>query len=494
MNAEIFKYLITFGFIAFTFYLSYIGMRKTKDLKGFAIGNKDMGPILIGITMAASISSTATFVINPGFVYNHGLSAYLHYAVSASLGILTAFILLTRGFRKLGESKGSLTIPDWIYHRYGSRGLSLFFALINLLSITFVVLILVGCSILISTLFPIDQKVALILALVFVFSYVLMGGTYAHAYTNTFQGVLMIVISLFLFGSGLKYFEGGFITALESVSANYAAIVNPESNLYYDYFSVFISSFLITFALMFQPHIFSKILYIKKDSDVSKFIATTAIVGTVFGLMLFVGFYAKLSGLVIERQDLVVSKYIISEFSSGTFGPYILVFITLTLLAAGLSTLDGILVSLSAMVVNDIYLPFFGKNLTEEVRAKKALNLSRIVLITIGLFSFALAWNPPKLVGLFAQKGVYALAAASFVPILFGVLLNKEKHNLPVWIIASASFIGFAGHLVLNLFMGVTNPSVSSSAAMIASLCFATIGVFFYSFQANPGRKEASIK
>ena len=475
MTSEVFKYLVTFSFVAFTFYLSYIGMKKTKDLKGFAIGNKDMGPILIGITMAASISSTATFVINPGFVYTHGLSAYLHYAVAASFGIVVAFILLTRGFRKLGASKGSLTIPDWIFHRYGSRGLSLFFAVINLLSITFVVLILVGCSILLSSLFPISQKVALISALLFVFSYVLMGGTYAHAYTNTFQGVLMIVISLFLFWSGLKYFDAGFIESLTTVSKNYASVINVDSNLYYDYFSVFLSSFLITFALMFQPHISSKILYIKKDEDVSKFITTTFIVGTVFGLMLFVGFYAKLSGLVVDRQDMVVSEYIVHEFSQGTFGPYILVFITLTLLAAGLSTLDGILVSLSAMVVNDIYLPFFGKGLNEQERQVKALKLSRVVLISIGLFSFALAWNPPQLVGLFAQKGVYALAAASFVPILFGVLISRP---IPVWVIAGASVIGFAGHLVLNLFLGFENPSVSSSISMISSFVFALIGLY----------------
>lgn len=476
MEAELFKYLVTFTFVAFTFYLSYIGMKKTKDLKGFSIGNKDMGPILIGITMAASISSTATFVINPGFVYTHGLSAYLHYAVAASFGIVTAFLLLTKGFRKIGESKGSLTIPDWIYHRYQSRGLSLFFAVINLLSITFVVLILVGCSILLSSLFPVSQKMALVLCLLFVFSYVLMGGTYAHAYTNTFQGILMVLISLFLFGSGLKYFDGGFITSLQSISHNYASIVNPDSNLYYDYFSVFISSFLITFALMFQPHIFSKILYIKKDEDVSKFIATTFIVGTIFGLMLFVGFYAKLSGLVVTRQDLVVSQYITQEFSTGTFGPYILVFITLTLLAAGLSTLDGILVSLSAMVVNDIYLPFFGKGLSEEKKTKKALHLSRIVLIAIGLISFALAWSPPTLVGLFAQKGIYALAAASFTPILLGVLM---KRDIPIWVMSGSSFIGFFGHLFLNLFMGFANPSVSSSISMIGSLVFALLWIVF---------------
>lgn len=480
MSAEIFKYALTGLFVFITFYLSYLGMKKTKSLAGFSIGNKDMSPYLVGITMAASISSTATFVINPGFVYNHGLAAYIHYGIAASLGIMTAFIVLTKGFRNLGDQQGSLTIPDWIYHRYGSRGLSLFFAVINLLSITFVVLILVGCSILMSKLYGIDQKTALTVTLLFVFSYVLMGGTYAHAYTNSMQGIMMMLISSFLFIHGLKYFDGGFLPALESVSANYAAIFNPESNLYYSFFSVFASGFIITFALMLQPHILTKVLYLKDDSDVKKFIVTTFVVGVLFSLMLFVGFYAKLSGLEIVRQDAVVASYIVNEFSTGAFGPYILTFISLALLAAGMSTLDGILVAISAMVVNDLYMPLKGSKSSKE---GSGLNLSRVVLVLVGLFSFALAWNPPKLVGLFAQKGVYGLAAASVVPIVFGVLIKKQ---IPAWIMGGAATIGLVGHLVLNLFVdGYANPSVSSSLSMGGALVFALVSLYFVQLK-NP--------
>jgi SSS family solute:Na+ symporter/sodium/pantothenate symporter len=190
---------------------------------------------------------------------------------------------------------------------------------------------------------------------------------------------------------------------------------------------------------------------------------------------------------------MVVSQYIIHEFGVGAVGPYILVFITLTLLAAGLSTLDGILVALSAMVVNDIYLPFFGKGLTEMQKANRALKLSRIVLVSIGLISFALAWNPPRLVGLFAQKGVYALAAASFVPILFGVLLSQSKVKLPVSVIWISSLIGFVGHLVLNLFMGVANPSVSSSISMISSLVFALTCYIYIRFVGNISQQNVEL-
>ena len=477
MNSDVFKYLLTFLFVAATMWLSYIGMRKTKCLRGFSVGNRDMSPVLVGITMAASIASTATFVINPGFVYTHGLSAYLHYGVAALFGVITAFVLLTKGFRQIGETTGSITIPDWIFNRYKSRSFSLFFAGINLLSITFVVLILVGCSLIMSHLFPISQKVALISTLLFVFSYVLMGGTYAHAYTNTLQGLMMLFISAFLFLHGLKYFNGGFFQSLLSVSTDWASVYNKSSALYYDFFSVFLSSFIITFALMLQPHILTKVLYLKSDKDIKKFLITTFIVGGIFGLILFVGFYAKLAGLNVSQQDAVVTKYIFHEFSGSTWGPYFLVFLSLTLLAAGMSTLDGILVALSSMVVNDIYLP-----ISKQQDHQKALMVSRWVLIVIGLLSLAIAWNPPQLVGLFAQKGVYAIAAASLSPILFGVLVQKP---LPTRIMFLSSLIGFFAHLILNIYGGITNPSVSGSYAITLSV----LPPLFYLF----GRKKNTL-
>lgn len=473
MSLYMFSCVVMGIYVAITFYLSYIGMRKTTSLKSFALGNKDMSPYLIGMTMAASISSTATFVINPGFVYSHGLSAYLHYAVAASLGIITAFVLLSRKFRSIGASQGSLTIPHWINSRYKNEKLALFFAVMNLLSITFIVLILVGCGIIMSGMFGISQHTSLILVLLFVFSYVLMGGTYAHAYTNSMQGFMMMVIALVLFFSGLKYWNSGFLDQLQAVSANFAAVYNPESSLYNSFFSVFFSGFIITFALMFQPHILTKVLYIKDDRDVNKFLITTVVVGVVFSLILFVGFYAKFSGLEIARQDAVVKNYILHEFGSSSGGKYFTVIIFVSLLAAGMSTLDGILVALSAMVVNDIYRPLRG----DKFDPKTGLALSRYVLVGIGLISFALAWNPPALVGLFAQKGVYGLAAASFVPIAFGVMY---RGYMPVWIISISACIGLFGHLLLNMVGNVYNPSVSSAIAILASVGFAFVALLLH--------------
>ena len=85
------------AYVLFTTLLALRGMKKTKDFAGFALGNGDLGPIVVGITLAASIASTATFVINPGFVYVHGLSALRHLGVAVFAGV--AAWMLRTGYR-----------------------------------------------------------------------------------------------------------------------------------------------------------------------------------------------------------------------------------------------------------------------------------------------------------------------------------------------------------------------------------------------------------
>lgn len=459
MNPFVFSLLLVGLYAALTYGLSVLGMRQTKTLRAFAVGKGDMSPVLAGITMAASISSTATFVINPGFVYQDGLSAWAHFGFAALLGLAAALMVLSKGFQRIGNELKAVTLPAWIKSRYQSRALGLGFAAIMLLYVTFMVLILSGSALIVSELFGLGYHMALVALLLFCFGYVLMGGTYAHAYTNAFQGVLMMAIAVFVFFSGAEHLGPGFLERLEGAGQHLGAWVNPASDLYNGFFAVFISSFLITFALMLQPHIVTKVLYLKESKrDLRVFLAVAIGASALFSLMLFVGFYARLDGLVIERQDAVVVSFIAQSFS-----PYVVVFIFVSLLAAGMSTLDGILVSVSAIVVADFFL---GEDAHEPAAQRRGLAFSRWTVVVLGLVSLALAWDPPERLGLFAQQGVYALVAASCAPVVFGILV---KGRVPAQLVGALSLLAVATHFGLRFFGGVVNPSVSASLGIIAS-------------------------
>ena len=461
-----------------TSWLAWLGHKKTGDMKTFAIGKGDMNPAVVGVTLAASIASTATFVINPGFVYVHGVSGLIHLGGAVNLGIIVGLVSMSVGFRKLGAKSSAVTLPQWIGNRYQSRGLAIFFALVSLLYLSFVVLIVGGLSIVMQQTLGLSNIESLVLIITFVFGYVFVGGAYAHAYTNTLQGCIMVVIAAIIVASGLPHFFAGFGQVgaeLAAVDPNLLEHTNPTSSLFNSFFSVYVSGFVIGFALVCQPHIMTKALFVKSNRDVKKFLAVSIGVGVVFSGMLLVGLYAHLADIPaaqLARQDNVMMAYI-----ANTFSPTMIAIITVALMAAGMSTLDGILVALSTIAANDLFLNVAEKrwlaNASSEEKGRIAHLASRLTLILMGILAFVIALHPPKLLGIFGQVGVYGLVAASTVPILFGIALPWVHRNTAF----AAAVAGLAGHFGLYFSGYSANPGVTATYGVFASVAAALVAM-----------------
>lgn len=422
-----------------TLYLGFLGLKKTKDFSSFAIGDGAMSPWMVGITLAASTASAATFIINPGFVYVHGLAAFMHLGVSCFGGILFMLFIMSYKFRQIGNENNSVTIPGWLGHRYQSKSFAIYFSVINLLSFAFLVLLVGGISIVLQNLLGITNVVALLITLIFVTTYVILGGTYAHVFTNVLQGSLMVVVSLIVIATGVKLMidHPDFWATITQKGAELTSLTNSKSKLYNDFFSVYVSGFLIGAALVCQPHIMTKALYVKSDKDVTRYLIVFTVVYLIFSLLLLAGFWAiysvpdealidPISG--VFRQDLVMTKYLQLAFPDWLF-----TIISVVLIAAAMSTLDGLMVGLSTITSNDFYLNIFGnKKLNQEDQYKTAHKVSHIVLILLAILTFVVTLNPPKLLGIFGQFGVYALVLTSLPPLLNGIFYKKL--SLPtVW-------------------------------------------------------------
>ncbi|MAQ18147.1 MAG: sodium:solute symporter [Sandaracinus sp.] len=458
---------VAFGvYLVVTTALAVRGMKRTTSMKSFAVGG-DMGPVLVGITLAASIASTATFVINPGFVWRSGLAALIHFGVAGTAGVFFGLVLLSRGFRRLGEKYQALTLPHWVGARFESKGMRTYFAGLNLiLAVCFVVLIVKGSALVMQATLGLGYITSVIVVVGFVFSYILLGGTYAHAYTNALQGSIMLLVALALAASGLHLFAdggiSGFFAALEAQDPNLTKVVNPgaESWLFDSTFEVFACGFIVSYGLVCQPHILLKALYLRSEKDLRRYLVVGAVVGVIFAAVLVVGLYARVAFPDADiAQDAVVPYYIANTFA-GPAGALI----SVALLAAGMSTMDGILVSASTIAGNDLVLGLM-KPMDEETSSKVALKASRLILVAMGAGSFALALNPPQLVGLFAQAGVYGLVAASAAPMTFGIFYARTPRAGAF----AAAVVGPAVHFVLHLLLGVANPAVSATYGVLAS-------------------------
>jgi SSS family solute:Na+ symporter/sodium/pantothenate symporter len=475
-------WILFIAYLLGTAWLGWLGFRRTKGFESFAIGVGDLSPVAVGITLASSTASAATFIINPGFVYVDGLAAWMHMVVGTCLGLCTMLYLLSFRFRQIGEEVHALTLPHWIGKRYGSQAFALYFAVVNLLVLAFIVLLVGGISIVMQALLGVSNVVALAITLVFVTGYVFMGGTYAHVFTNLLQGGLMIGVALLVLGSGLPllFGEPGFVERLAAIDPNLVAPVNREGALFNDVFSIYVAGFFVGAAVSCQPHILTKALYVRTDKAVRQYLGVFTVVIALFLLLGSVGFFARLvvppEALIDPateafRQDLVMTVYLQHAFPDWVF-----TVISVVLLAAAMSTLDGLLVALSTITANDLLLNlvqrYGGERLTPDEQQRFAYRASHVVLVFIAGITFFICLDPPELLGIFGQVGVYGMVLAAVPPLVAGVLFQRVPLR-GIWV---TSVLAMAVHFGLyfwggDLFPGVSltfaNPGVTASLSVL---------------------------
>lgn len=473
-------------YLAGTAWLGWQGYRKTTGFGTFAVGDRQMNPVVVGIILAASVSSASTFIINPGFVYVDGFGAWFHMVIAVGIGFIAMLTVLSYRFRRIGAEKSALTMPDWIGKRYESRAFALYFAFLNLLSFAFVVLLVGGISIVMQSLLGISNTTALAITLIFVTGYVFVGGTYAHVLTNLLQGSLMIFVAIAVLGSCIWIAlqqPDGVIDGLRAIDASLVAPVNRDGALFNDVFSIYVAGFVIGAVVVCQPHILTKALYVKDDQAVKTYLVVFACVFVLFQLLGTVGFAAHFvvpGDALIDtstnafRQDLVMTMYLKTVFPEAVF-----TVVSVVLLAAAMSTLDGLLVGMSTITANDLVLNVIGRKkreeMTEEQQMAFALKVSHVVLVVIAIGAFVINLQPPRLLGIFGQTGVYGLTVAAALPLLFGVLFNK----LPVALVWTGSVLALVVHFGLFfygevLFTGSSltfgNPGVTAALAALITI------------------------
>jgi SSS family solute:Na+ symporter/sodium/pantothenate symporter len=454
-----------------------VGIQKVTGFASFSVGSREVSPVLVGLSLAANLTSAATFIINPGLIYLYGLSGVLGYVVAMSLGLFLGLIVFSKAFRRVGDEVEALTVPQWIGDRFGDYRLTVFFAGASLLQIAFLVLITVGLTRVLSNVLVVPMGVAMAMALGIPLLYIGIGGASAHTLTNSAQAVLMLVVAVIMLGSGTTYFAdgpGGFVDRLASIDPVLAQPTNPESLLFRDWFEVVVCNLCIGFAIVNQPHVMSKALYLKSTKDVNRYLATGIAVLVVFFAVMLVGLYARI--LMPEagiEPDSVVPTYIVE-----VFGPWLRSVILIGLVAAGFSTMEGLMVALSTIFTNDIYQPLAEHLdvLSAEEIETRAVRYSRYFLAllvpVVALISWGQIVNPNLSVAILGQNGVYALFSATFVPILFGIFSERIAKGA-VFAAASTALVVHFGMYYGEITMYHNNPAVPATFALISSVLVA---------------------
>ena len=488
MNYATATALLLAAYAAVILFFVIRGARSTKSLADFAVGSNGFPPVVMGLSLAASISSAATFIINPGFVAVYGWSAFLAMSIIMPIGLYISLVVLTKSFRKYGATVKAITLSQWMAKRYNSPGLGLWFALLSFLMITFIVLICVGMTKVVVQALGTPELPTLISLVVFIFGYMMFGGANSMVYTNAVQAVVKILVVFVLLTSGWEFFsEGisGFTQKLSAIDPLLIENFNPKSPLFRDWFEVLFCNFIIGIAIVCQPHIITRSLMLRRDEDVNKYLWVAIIVESIFFMVLFVGFFARLEFPDLTNNgaplklDGIVSAYVVKAFpvSLGLF-------VILGLISAGLATLEGLIQSVSTTLTNDLIKPILSRNkpATEEIEQKTLSNINKVVISILAMI--AIVWSYDQLlhpnlsVGILAQNGVYAYFSAAFVPVLIGIYGKEVSKLVPIAASITAIITHFSvyyGQLTPYTTGAVRNPAVAGTVAIFAAVTVAGI-------------------
>lgn len=485
VTATIFLILAYAGVILF---LVIRGARQTKSLGDYALGSVAFHPVMVGLSLAASMTSAATFIINPGFIALYGISGVLAYAVFMPLALYISLVVLTRAFRRHGKAVKALTLAQWMSTRYASKAFGLYFAVLSLLLITFIVLIAVGMTKVLASALNANEIVVLGCLIVFIFGYMMFGGANSMVYTNAIQAGIMILVAIMLLGSGYEHFKGGimqFLHKLEAIDPMLVSWKNPSSPLFRDAFEIIFCSMVIGMAIVCQPHIITRSMLLKEEAHVNTFLATTIIVQILFFSVVITGLYARLQypDLSVDGQALkmdgIIPAYVVSEFVVWAG-----LIVIIGLLSAGLSTLENLIQSVSTTLTADLIQPLTGLKEGEGL-GNKVVWVNRGVIVLLAIVAFILSRDqlihPALSVGIFAQNGVYAYFSAAFIPVLFGIFIKDVHRAAPI--IASVAalvthFLVYYGQLTIYTTGAVRNPAVASTIAILAAVTIG-LGVHF---------------
>jgi len=504
---------VTGGWILIAIYAAAIlffvvrGALRTKNISDYAVGNFNFSPLFVGLSLAAAMTSAATFVINPGLIAAYGLSGLLSFGIVFPLASLVSLVVLTKSFRRHGTNVKALTLASWIGTRYNSKGYALFIAFLSVLLLTFIVLILVAITKVLSQSLNMSETWILFFVVVFVFGYMMFGGANSMVYTNTLQAIIMVVVAIILISSGYPYLKDGlfsFFDKLTTISPDLVKPTNPGSPLFRDLFEIIVAQMIVGVAVVCQPHIITKSLLLKKESDVNKYLVSAVVIQILFYSVIFTGLYARLTfpDLTANGKPLgvdgVIPAYVVKVFSEGWLAISIGLIVVLGLLSAGLSTIEGLIQSLSTTITSDIIKPLFGKHITNE---HNYIHINRIVIIGMALVSFLAARSqlihPNLSVAIFAQNGVYSFFSIAFVPIVFGIFYTNTSRKTAVagsitalvvyfivyyvfpWMIST---FGFSFGFFDRYFSGkVQNPAIAAACAILVSVMVSL--ALYYSYR-----------
>ena len=451
-------YTVLVLYLGIMAFIGWYAGRKTNSIGDFFVLSGKAGVVVSGIAYFSTQFSMGTFLGTPGTIYGVGYAGMAISVPGAVFCMILPALLIGRKLITLGHKYGFLTMADYLTDRYHSKNMS---GVLGVMMLFFLVPMMgaqiIGAGVIVHVFTGLPEWVGVVGMGIIVILYCMTGGMKGAMMTDVIQGSLMIATAVVTFIVSVVM-GGGFSNINHTLqSMNEAYLTFPGANGYMPW-TYYVSNIVLwSFFTMGQPHLFTKFFAMKDHKTMFKAILLGT-AGMFFSATLIE--WAGVNGIA-SIQNIEKADQIIPMILQRGLNPFLASIFIAGIVAAGMSTIDGILVTTTGAVTRDIYQKIINKNATDET----VMKLSKVVTVIIGIIVICFGvFQPGSIfeINLFAFSGM----AIFVVPILFGIYWKKATAKGAI----AAVIVG-----IISLLLFTLNPSVKALAMGFHALFPTTI-------------------
>ena len=451
-------YTVLVLYLGIMAFIGWYAGRKTNNIGDFFVLSGKAGVVVSGIAYFSTQFSMGTFLGTPGTIYGVGYAGMAISVPGAVFCMILPALLIGRKLITLGHKYGFLTMADYLTDRYHSKNMS---GVLGVMMLFFLVPMMgaqiIGAGVIVHVFTGLPEWVGVVGMGIIVILYCMTGGMKGAMMTDVIQGSLMIATAVVTFIVSIVM-GGGFSNINHTLqSMNEAYLTFPGANGYMPW-TYYISNIVLwSFFTMGQPHLFTKFFAMKDHKTMFKAILLGT-AGMFFSATLIE--WAGVNGIA-SIQNIEKADQIIPMILQRGMNPFLASIFIAGIVAAGMSTIDGILVTTTGAVTRDIYQKIINKNATDEA----VMSLSKVVTVIIGIVVICFGVFQPGsifVINLFAFSGM----AIFVVPILFGIYWKKATAKGAI----ASVIVG-----IISLLLFTLNPSVKALAMGFHALFPTTI-------------------
>lgn len=400
------------------------------------LANKSLGWFAIGLTMWGTNVGPSMLIANASSGYESGIVAGNFSWYAFLFIMLLAFVFAPR---YLGAQV--MTLPEYMGKRFGNttQRYIAWYTIITII-ISWLGLTLFSGGVFMAQILDIPLWLCIVILVLISAAFTMAGGLKAIAYTNVFQMLLLIAVSVLLVVMAVSK-AGGIGSVIDATPASYWKLLQPLEDKDFPWLAIVLGYpimgvwFWCTDQSMVQSVLGTKNL--KNGQMGANFVAWLKLID--IPLFILPGILAFILIPNLTNSTDAYLQLVKSVFPTGLLGLVVVV-----MLAALISTVGSALNSLSTVFTMDIYVKYHKPNADN----KQIKSIGRYVVLVGAILSVFLAIGITYIQGLsffnIFQSVLGFIAPPMSVAFLFAVLWKKTSRNAINWVLSAGTLFSLA--------------------------------------------------